>query len=529
MADLLPVIFMTNKPEPTGGIFVKNYRIKILITLLLVLTVSFIFANRDTVIIAMKGEPSKLNPITYQDTEADLVLSALSDPLVELTPGGDYTPDGAVIEAYNLSEDGKLYTFHFKKGIKFHNGQEMRAQDVAFTYESFMNEKLGSPHHKYYNDIAKVVVIDDYTLQVHLKDINVSFLTSARLRGTIVPQAYVEEVGWEGFEAHPISTGPYAFVEHLPGQRIVLKRFEDYWGEKAKIPNLQFRFFPEMTSAVMALQAKQIDFIAEMPADEYLALRDMPGMGSGTYPKFEDHRICFNKRPDSIFADKRIRQAVAYAVNQYELIALTRGDLAIPAKGRIPSFHEAYSADTPAYEQDFDKARELLAQAGYPNGFKTKIYAPSGYQERVLEVQQVQRQLAKIGIECEVVVIEWGTYLDATAEGEAPMFRERWSASSPSPFSFVENWWSESSWNEIFGTYHNPEVDKLISQITKEVNDEKRWDLYHQVQKITMDDAVCIPLYWPIEGVIYNDELTIPEELFNIFLTPITNIDKWSF
>lgn len=507
----------------------KNCRITVLIVLLLMLTVGFLFANRDTVIIAMKGEPSILNPVTYQDTEADMVMTALSDPLVELTPGGDYTPEGSIIENYTLSRNGKLYTFYIKKGIKFHNGQEMKAEDVAFTYEAYMNEELGSPHHKYYKDIDKVVVVDDYTLKIHLKDINVSFLTSARLRGKILPKAYIEEVGWEGFEAHPISTGPYEFVEHVSGQKIVLKRFEDYWGKKANIPYVEFRFFPEMTSAVMALQAKQVDYIAEMPADEYFALKDMPGMSSGTYPKFEDHRICFNKRPDSIFADKRIRQAVAYAINRYELIALTRGDLAVPAQGRIPSFHEAYASDTPAYEQDFDKARALLAEAGYPNGFKTSIYAPAGYQERVLEVQQIQRQLSKIGIDCEVVVIEWGTYLDATADGDAPMFRERWSASSPSPFSFVENWWTESSWNEIFGTYSNPEVDELISQITKEVNAEKRWELYRQVQKIAMDDAVCCPLYWPIEGVVYNGEVKIPKVLFNIFLTPIAHIDKWSF
>jgi peptide/nickel transport system substrate-binding protein len=315
----------------------------------------------------------------------------------------------------------------------------------------------------------------------------------------------------------------------MPGQKIVMKRNENYWGDAADIANLEFRFFPEMTSAVMALQAKQIDFIAEIPADEYNALKDMPGMGSGTYSKFEDHRICFNKRPDSVFADKRVRQAVAYAINRYELIALTRGDLAVAAQGRVPYFHEAFASDAPAYEQDFEKAKQLLAEAGYPNGFKTQIYAPSSYQERVLEVTQIQRQLSKIGIDCEVVAVEWGTYLDVTAGGEAPMFRERWSATSPSPYSFVESWWTESSWNEIFGTYSNPEVDELCSQITKETNDEKRWDLYRKVQKIAMDDVACYPLYWPIAGVVYNDEVTIPEYLFNIFIRPIYNIDKWSF
>jgi len=508
---------------------VKNVKFIVLTVVLLSLVVSFSFAQRDSVIIAMKGEPSKLNPLTYQDTETDLVLTALSDPLVELTAGGEYTSEGAVIESYSLSDDGKTYTFKIKKGITFHNGEVMNAEDVKFTYECFMNAELGSPRSQYYKDIEEVIAVDDYTVEVHLSNRNVTFLTTARLSGRILPKDYIEENGWEAFEQHPIGTGPYEFVEHIPGQKIVLKKNENYWDDPASIQTVEFRFFPEMTTAVMSLQAKQIDYIIEIPAEEYNMLKDMPGIASGTYSKFEDHRICFNKREGSVFADKRVRQAVAYAISRDELIALTRGDLAIPAQGRVPYFHEAFAYDAPVYEQDFEKAKQLLAEAGYPNGFKTQIYAPSDHPERVLEVTQIQRQLSKIGIDCEVVAIEWGTYLDVTAEGEAPMFRERWSADSPSPFSFVENWWTESSWNEIFGTYSNPEVDALIEQITRETDETKRWELYREVQKIAMEDVACYPLYWPIEGVVYNDEIKIPEDLFNIFLTPIANIDKWSF
>jgi peptide/nickel transport system substrate-binding protein len=499
--------------------------------LLSILLLSTLGLARDTVLIAIQAEPSKLNPITYQDTEADFVLSQIHDPLVELTESGDYTSEGAVIESYSLSEDGKTYSFKIKKGIKFHNGEELNAEDVKFSYESFMDETLGSPHRDYYSDIDEVVVIDDYTVEVRLKNRNVTFLTSARLRNKVLPKDYIEEVGWEGYEQHPIGSGPYEFVRHDPGQRIVLKRFDDYWQGPAKIPNLEFRFFPELTSAIMALQAKQIDFIAELPAEEFKALQNNPSLdlGYGTYQKFEDHRIVFNRRPDSIFSDVKVRQAVAYAINRDEIITLTMGDMAVPAVGRVPNFHEAYSPDIPAYEYNPEKARELLKEAGYPNGFTTKIFAPSNYRERVLEVQQIQRQLANVGIQAEVVAIEWGTYLDVTAEGEAPMFRERWSATSPSPFSFVESWHSESSWNSIFGTYHNDEVDKLVDQIKVTVDPEKRWELYREVQRIAMEDAVCVPLYWPIAGEAYNNEIKIPEYLWNVFKRPIYYVNEWSF
>ncbi|MFO7882332.1 MAG: ABC transporter substrate-binding protein [Kosmotogaceae bacterium] len=507
-------------------------RVRALFVLMMVLLVAgFAFAGKaeDKAIIAMQTEPSKLNPITYQDTETDFVLSSICDPLIELTAQGDYTAEGAVIESYSVSEDGKVYTFNIRKGITFHNGEPLTAEDVKFTYESFMDPSLGSPHHQYYADIEEVVLADEYTVEVHLAERNVTFLTTARLRNHVLPKDYIEEFGWSGFQKKPIGSGPYQFAVHVPGQRIVLRRYDDYWGEKAKIKTVEFRFYPEITTATMALQAKQVDFIAELPAEEYQMLKNVPGLKYGSFTKFEDHRICFNKRPDSVFSDVKVRQAVAYAINREELIALTRGEMAVPAVGRIPYFHAAYSPDTPAYEQDFEKAKELLEEAGYPDGFKTKIYAPAGYRERVLEVQQIQRQLSQIGIEVEVVTLEWGTYLDVTAEGEAPMFRERWSASAPSPFGFIENWYSESSWNPIFGTYHNEEVDRLIDEIKVTVNEQDRWELYKELQKIAMEDVVCYPLYWPIEGVAYNDELNIPEELFNVFLRPIYNINKWSY
>jgi ABC-type transport system substrate-binding protein len=146
-----------------------------------------------------------------------------------------------------------------------------------------------------------------------------------------------------------------------------------------------------------------------------------------------------------------------------------------------------------------------------------------------MESQQIQQQLADVGIEAEVVTLEWGTYLDATGEGEAPIFRERWSATAPDPFSFIENWHSESSWNPIFGVYHNEEVDELIDQIRVETDSEKRWELFREVQEVAMEDVPSYPLYWPINGLAYNDQLNIPEELFNDFRNPISHINLWSF
>ena len=505
-----------------------------LVLLALVLAVSLgsnITAASDKVTIATQVEPSTLNPITYQDTETGFVLGAIFDPLVEVSIDGDFTSEGAVIESYSIEEEGRVITFVIQRDIKFHNGDPLTARDVKFTYEAFMDDKLGSPHQQYYAEIEDIELMGDFVLRITLEEPNIAFLTLARLRGHVLPKDYIEEVGWDGFERHPIGSGPYKFVDHAPGQRIVLEKFEDYWGEKANIPNVEFRFYPELSTAIMALETGAVDFMPEMPAEEFTNLQYQPGINLkfGTYERFEDHRICFNKREDSVFSDKLVRQAVAYAICQEELIALTRGEMAIPARGRIPTFHPAYAENANAYEQDLDKARELLEEAGYPDGFKTQIFAPSGYRERVQEVQQIQRQLAQIGIEAEVVTVEWGTYLDVTADGEAPMFRERWSASVPEPISFIESWHSQSSWNPIFGTYVNEDVDRLIDQIQRTVDPEERWALYREAQEIAMDDVADYPLYWPLVGEAYNESLNIPDDLWNPFKRPILYINTWSF
>ena len=505
--------------------------ILVLVSIFLLSSFTTLAAEDKPLKIALMAEPSKLNPITREDTEAGFILSLICDPLIEVDKEGSYTTKGSIINDYSIENEGKVYTFEVKKGITFHNGEKLTAEDVKFTYEAFMDKDLASPHREYYTDIKKLELVDEYTLKITLKNKNVSFLTTARLRGQVLPKDYIEKVGWQKYEQNPVGSGPYKFVKHDPGQQIILKKFEDYMGDKANIDKVIYRFYPEVTSAVMALEGGEIDFVAELPASEYTRLKkhNPENLKFGSYKKFEDHRIVFNKREDSKFSDPKLRKAVAYAIDRRELIALTRGEMAVPAIGRVPSFHPASASDAKAYEKDLEKARELLAEAGYPDGFKTKIFAPSGYRERVLEVQQIQQQLSKINIDVEVVTLEWGTYLDVTGRGDAPMFRERWSSTSPSPFSFVENWHSESSWNPIFGTYHNKEVDKLINQIKRTTNQKKRWDLYQKVQNIAMEEVPCYPLYWPINGLAYNSEVNIPDDLWNVFKRPIYFVDKWSF
>ncbi len=503
--------------------------------LLMLLVLSMVIAGlglaKDTVVISFTAEPSRLNPITFQDTETSMVLSSIFSPLLELTAEGNFTTEDAVTDRYTISDDGLVYTFYIRQNIKFHNGDPLTARDVKFSYEAFLDPDLGSPHHRYYTGIDELILVDDYTLEVHLKEIDVAFLTLARLRGFVMPKDYVEQVGWDQFERNPIGSGPYKFVRHVPAQRIELTRFDDYFGDNAEIKDVVFRFYPELSTAVMAVRAGEVNFIGELAAEEFESLKRTSAdiLNFGTYERFEDHRVVFNKRPGEPFADVRVRQAVNYAIDRHEIIALTRPGMATPAVGRVPTFHAAHAADAPAYEVDLDKARALLVDAGYPDGFKTKIFAPSNHRERVLEAQQIQRQLLQIGIEAEVVAIEWGTYLDVTADGEAPMFRERWSASAPEPISFVESWHSESSWNPIFGTYYNEEVDRLVDLIRVTINEEERWELYREAQRVAMEDAVCVPLYYPLVGEVYSKDLYIPDDLWNPFRRPISAVHRWEW
>ena len=505
-----------------------------LFLILNLLTVVIIFSGLgtaqevSTVRVAMKTEPASLHPITTQGTEVNVVLAQISDPLLSVDEKGNFTTEGSILEDFSIEEDGKVYVFNIREGITFHNGEVLDAEVLKFNYESWLDEKLASPYRAYYTVIDNMEIVDDYTLKVTLNKGDVTFLSYCQFNEHIVPKQYIEEVGWDGYAQKPIGTGPYKFVEYNSGRRILLEKNENYWGKEVDIDRVEFNFYPESNSAVMATMTKEVDFYLEPNAEEYKRLKDEPGIASAEYRKFQDDRICFNKREDSIFSDVRLRQAVAYAINRDEIITLTRGDMAVPAVGRVPDFHPATAPNANDYEYNPEKAKELLAEAGYPDGFETSIYVASNHKDRVQEAQLIQQHLAQVGIDCEVVAIEWGTYLDVTATGEAPMFRERWVTGGPSPYDFVELYHKDSSWNSIFGTYDKPVVNALVEELVTTVDNEERWAIYREIQEIVLEDAACYPLYWPIQGAVYNDELHIPEESFTAFNEYI-DIENWSF
>lgn len=490
-----------------------------------------VFANDSTVTIAIDSEPSRLNPIDYEDYVTLNILSTICDPLIAIDESGNFTTEGAVLEEYSIEEEGKEFIFEVREGITFHNGDKLTAEDVKFTYESLMDEELGSPHRHYYEDIEKIELIDEYTLKVTLNEPNVIFMATSRLRDTVLPKNYIKEVGWDGYEKNPIGSGPYKFVEHSPGEKIVLEKFDNYWGHKAQIENVEFRFITETSSALMALETKEIDFM-DLPISAYERLKkdESNQLTFKIYEEFTDARIAFNKRSDSIFSDVRLRQAIAYAIDAEEIVKLQPGDLVKPAVGRIPDSHAAFSPDIKSFKHDPEKAKELMAEAGYPDGFSTELYVATGKELRILESQVIQQQLAEVGIDLEIVTLEWGTYLDVTAEGKAPMFRENWPCGTlPSPYNFVAEFHSENSYNPIFGTYHNEKVDTLIDKIKRTPDPNERWELYKQVQMITMEEVATYPLYWPISLQGYNNDLNIPESLFSVFRKPTFHINEWSF
>ncbi|MFN2364134.1 MAG: ABC transporter substrate-binding protein [Halarsenatibacteraceae bacterium] len=511
---------------------INNKVLSIFLVIVFVFAFSYTaFAENSTVTVALESEPSRLNPINYEDYVTLNILSTICDPLIAIDERGNFTTEGAVLEDYSINKDGKEFIFEVREGITFHNGDKLTAEDVKFTYESLMDEELGSPHRNYYEDIEKIELIDEFTLKITLQEPNVIFMATSRLRDTVLPKNYIEEVGWDGYEQNPVGSGPYKFVEHKPGEKIVLEAYEDYWNKKAEIENVEFVFISETSSALMALETKEIDFM-DLPISAYERLKEDEGneLNFKVYDEFTDARIAFNKRPDSIFSDVRLRQAVAYAINAEDIVDLQPGDFVKPAVGRIPDTHAAFSPDINSFEYNPEKAKELMAEAGYPDGFSTEIYVSSGNEERILETQIIQQHLAEVGIDLEIVTLEWGTYLDVTAEGDAPMFRENWPCGTlPSPYNFVAEFHSENSYNPIFGTYYNEEVDSLIDEIKRTPDPDNRWELYRQVQMITMEDVATYPLYWPISIQGYNNELDIPESLFNVFRKPTFHINEWSF
>lgn len=484
-----------------------------------------------TLIIGIESEADVLDPhraggwVTYRINRLiheSLVTEDLSKPSNEapvppLKPG--------LAESWEVSPDGLTYTFHLRKGVKFHDGTDFNAQAVEFNIRRVWDKNFpyydprsaGNLSHTF-GSLKEIRVIDDYTIQLIMKQPFSPFLRmlaqgSMGSAGILSPTG-LKKWGNDQYAEHPVGTGPFKFQERVRGQKIVLVRNENYWGDKPYLDKVIFRPIPDAAARVTALESGEVDVIAVPPPDSVERLKAKGfKVVEGTPPHVWYLAFNFN---NPIMKDKRVRQAIIMAIDRKGMAQELLRNTANPAFSVQSPANEAYDPAFVDYEYNPEKAKQLLAEAGYPNGFETIFQTSvdgSGQLIPVPMAEWIQRDLAKIGIKVKLETYEWISYLGiwTNMKPEVGFDQMSWGFTTPYWLYIVAH--SKSFANA--GKYRNPEVDQAIEKAITEPDPNTAIQYWKAANKLISEDAAIAPIVndkSPYVMASYVDGFIVPSE-----------------
>jgi peptide/nickel transport system substrate-binding protein/oligopeptide transport system substrate-binding protein len=455
------------------------------------------------------NDPATLDPARINDVYSRSVAQQVFDGLVQFDQTLTIIP--ALAQFWTSSRDGLTWTFTLKKGVKFHHGREVTAEDVVYSYTRILDPKTRSGAADLFvnikgaqefrdgraNRVAGLAALDRHTVQVTLSEAFAPFVSVLAVGHTkIVPRELVEQQG-EAFGTRPVGTGPFTFVRWERGKEIVLAANSDYFNGAPKITRLVYRIFPgEVFEAMYAeFQRGQLEdcFI---PTSDYRRILALPNQIYVKRPMSSVRFYGINRRIKP-FDDKRVRQALIHAIDRTAVIEDVFLGRYLPARGVLPPGTQGYNPKLQGYAYDPQKARGLLAEAGHPGGRGLPPVAIwSSVKDRVvIEHTHLKRYLEAVGFRPEFhYETDWPTFSRLLGDGKLPVFLYAWFADVPDPDNFLAKLFHSRSPRNFFG-YANPAVDDLLAQARADANLVRRVDLYRRAEQLIMDDAPIIP-FW---------------------------------
>ena len=460
-------------------------------------------AAKDSIVIAQGADPTSLDPYGTTDTPAIRVAQCIFETLVTRDDDGNIAP--MLAESWEIQDDC-TYIFHLRKGVKFHNGEELKASDVAFSFSKIAE----SPHASSIRatiDFENSKAIDDYTFEMKLTEPFGPILNHLGhpVMAIVNEKAYTE--AGNQVSEQPCGTGPYKFVSWVPDDRIELVTFDDYWGGKANITNMTWRTIPEIASRSIEVEAGTVDIAIDIQASELERLEKVDKVTTFKEEQSSINFICLNNMI-APFDNVKVRQAINMAIDVDAICKVVYQGTGAVARAPMSKSVWAYNDNLPEHEYNVEKAKALLAEAGYPDGFTCTMTCDQN-QQRLDTAEMVQAQLAQIGITMEIASMERGAFIDKVIAGELEMFGLGWTADTGDPdyalfASFHSSMHGEGG-NMSF--YSNPELDELLELGRSSTDPDVRKDAYYKVQEIVWDEVPCIFLQCPEDLYAYNSSL----------------------
>ena len=361
-----------------------------------------------SLIVCKSAEPPGLDPTANTAAAIDRVVWCnLFETLVKVNDRGQFIP--GLAKKWDVSPDGKVYTFHLRKGVKFHNGEPFNAQVAMWNIERAKSEGTTNPHPEYFRGIFKINTLDDYTLVLTLKDVDALFIAHmAEGDASMLPMK-----GYERAKSHPIGTGPFKFLKWVRGDRVEMVRFDDYWNpELPYLDKVTFRFIPDPNAQIAALKAGDVDVIGTLRSPEMAVELDKDKRFKVLAGSSPSQAIMSTNNKAKPFDNKLVRQAMAYAIDRQAIVDLVEFGYGTPIGSHWSPSTPYYVDLTGKFPYNPKKAKELLAKAGYANGFEAVLKASAKHPYSVRAGEVIADMLGKIGIKLKIEKIEWGQWID---------------------------------------------------------------------------------------------------------------------
>ncbi|MCJ7494064.1 MAG: ABC transporter substrate-binding protein [Deltaproteobacteria bacterium] len=436
-----------------------------------------------TLTIALSAEPPGLDPTTSPAATIKRVVHYnMLEGLLKVDRNGKVVP--ALAKSYNISKDGREYTFNLYQGIKFHDGSPCTAEDVKFSFERLLDPKTAAVNRKYYTGVESIQVINPLTVKFKVKKFDSNFLFNvARGDAVIVSRQAIGRL-----KSQPVGTGPFRFVEWKRGDSVVMVRNPDYYVKG--IPYLEkvvFKFIPDPSAQLAALRAGDVDVLAyDLSPENAPMLEKDPRFKVLKGHTTTDVIMAINnsRKP---FNDPRVRQAITLAIDRKAIIEGAVAGYGSPIGSHMDPTNPYYIDLSGLYPYNLEKAKKLLAEAGYPNGFEAVLKLPEPYAYARRSGEIIADQLSKVGIKLTLEVIQWGQWIDRifkNAEYDLTVIGHA------EPFD-IEIYARPN----YYFRYHNPNFQELIKKAEEEMSEPARKKIYEEAQRMLADDFVNAYLF----------------------------------
>ncbi|ADI00750.1 glutathione ABC transporter substrate-binding protein [Salisediminibacterium selenitireducens] len=459
-------------------------------------------AGDNDLVIAVLSDADSLDAHGSNDVPSSNIQVNIYEPLLSQTEDGDLEP--LLATDWEAVEDD-LWEFTLREGVTFHDGSELTADVVKANFDRVLDPDVASPRAFLYDMIEEVIVVDDLTVQFQTEfpfaplPAHIAHSGGAIMSQEVIDADYeaMADGGQPGdyINDNPVGTGFFKFESWTPGDNIVLTRNDDYWGDHANVDSVTFRVVPEDLTRIGELETGSAHIIHPVSPSDTGRVDNMDGASLYQQESLSLAYIGFNMQAEP-FDDVLVRQAVSMAINKEDIIFGVMDGTAEPALGPIGPQVFGYSDQVEGLPYDPEQAAELLAEAGYEDGFSTTIWTNDS-RERMDIAELVQDQLGDIGVDVEIEVLEWGAYLDETAEGNHDMFILGWTTVTADAdygmYALFHSSQVGSPGNRSF--MENEELDAILDEARREADPDVRAALYEDAMEILVEEAPMSYLY----------------------------------